>query len=142
LIRTQIGEEVVDKLSQCISTLYQKEETSVVLSVTRPSYLRLGGSLEHTYVLTISTLPMQLEPTLNRRNAFSIQRSLANLIKVPSDRGFVRFIPVQEEMFATGGTTIFGKITAKTEFERPSPIVESSGRNHVPRPSFFSKLRQ
>lgn len=113
-----------------------------MLSVTQPTYLRQGGSLERTYVLTISTLPMQLEPTLNRRNAFSIQRSLASLIQVSSDRGFIKFVPVQEELFATGGTTIFGKITAKTRFERRSPIVESSGGNHVSRPSFLSKLRQ
>lgn len=94
-------------------------------------------------MLTITTLPEQLQPTLNKRSAYTIQRSLASLVDVSSDRGLIKFVSVQEEMFATGGTTILGKITAKTELERRrSPSVERSGGNRVSKLNFLNKLLQ
>ena len=81
-----------------------------MISVQHSACLLLGGSFEPTYVLTISALPAQVQPTTNKRNAALIQTFMAESIGVPSDRGIIKFIPIAEDSLAINGMTILGEI--------------------------------
>lgn len=112
LIAAQIKDEytLVTDLSHHLSTRYQKPETSIMITVNHSACLLLGGSFEPTYILTINALPVQLQPTLNKRNAAMIQAFMTESIGVSIDRGIVKFVPIQEEAFAMNGMTILGEI--------------------------------
>jgi hypothetical protein len=112
LIRAQIKDEytLVTDLSHHLSTRYQKPETSIMITVNHSACLLLGGSFEPTYILTINALPVQLQPTTNKRNAAMIQQFMGESIGVPSDRGIIKFVAIQEESFAMNGMTILGEI--------------------------------
>jgi len=89
---------------------YQRPETSIMITVNHSACLLLGGSFEPTYILTINALPVQVQPTTNKRNASLIQTFMAESIGVSSDRGIVKFIPIPEESLAMNGMTILGEI--------------------------------
>ncbi|KAH7401178.1 Tautomerase/MIF superfamily [Pyrenochaeta sp. MPI-SDFR-AT-0127] len=101
---------LVTDLSHHLSTRYQRPETSIMITVNHSACLLLGGSFEPTYILTINALPIQLQPTTNKRNAALIQTFMAESIGVSSDRGIVKFVPIPEESLAMNGMTILGEI--------------------------------
>ncbi|KAI8932624.1 hypothetical protein NX059_010122 [Plenodomus lindquistii] len=101
---------LVTDLSHHLSTRYQRPEASIMITVTHSACLLLGGSFEPTYILTINALPVQIQPTTNKRNAAMIQTFMAESIGVPPDRGIVKFIPIPEESLAMNGMTILGEI--------------------------------
>lgn len=81
-----------------------------MITVNHSACLLLGGSFEPTYILTITALPVQLQPTTNKRNAALIQNFMFESLGVTLERGIVKFVPIQEECLATNGTTILGEI--------------------------------
>jgi hypothetical protein len=110
--QTQIKDEytLVTDLSHHLSTRYQRPETSIMITVNHSACLLLGGSFEPTYILTINAVPMQLQPTTNKRNAALMQNFMNESIGVTSDRGIVKFVPIAEEGLAMNGMTILGEI--------------------------------
>lgn len=81
-----------------------------MINVDHSACLLLAGSFEPAYILTISALPSQLQPTTNKRNAALIQSFMADILSVPPERGILRFKPIPEENLATNGATIFGEM--------------------------------
>lgn len=81
-----------------------------MITVNHSACLLLGGSFEPTYALTINALPVQLQPTTNKRNAALIQNFMCESIGVPTDRGIIKFVAIQEENLAMNGMTILGEI--------------------------------
>lgn len=79
--------------------------------------------------MTITALPNLVQPTLNKRNAALIQKSMEDVLGVSPQRGLVRFVAVSEENMATNGRTVLGEIE---ELERESkedihsPVFKSS----------------
>jgi hypothetical protein len=69
-----------------------------------------AGSFEAAYVMSIFALPSQLLPTTNKRNAALIQDYMQEAIGVRPARGFLRFVPTQEEHLACNGKTAAGEI--------------------------------
>lgn len=108
----QIKDEytLVTDLSHHLSMRYQRPESSIMITVNHSACLLLGGSFEPTYVLSINALPVQLQPTTNKRNAALIQNFMAESIGVPTDRGIIKFVPIQEDSLATNGMTVLGEI--------------------------------
>ncbi|KAL5116073.1 hypothetical protein ACEQ8H_005969 [Pleosporales sp. CAS-2024a] len=101
---------LVTDLSHHLSTRYQRPEASIMITVNHSACLLLGGSFEPTYVLTINALPVQLQPTTNKRNAALIQNFMCESIGVTPDRGIVKFVAIPEECLAMNGMTILGDI--------------------------------
>ncbi|KAF1914611.1 Tautomerase/MIF superfamily [Ampelomyces quisqualis] len=101
---------LVTDLSHHLSTRYQRPEASIMITVNHSACLLLGGSFEPTYVLTINALPVQLQPTTNKRNAALVQAFMHESIGVTPDRGIVKFVAVHEENLAMNGNTILGDI--------------------------------
>lgn len=138
LIGAQIKDEytLVTDLSHHLSTRYQKPETSIMITVNHSACLLLGGSFEPTYILTINALPVQLQPTTNKRNAAMIQNFMTESIGVPIDRGIVKFVAIQEESYAMNGMTILGEIenlerTQAEETGMKRAMTKSSRRSGV-----------
>ncbi|KAH8728055.1 hypothetical protein GQ44DRAFT_610146 [Phaeosphaeriaceae sp. PMI808] len=101
---------LVTDLSHHLSTRYQRPETSIMITVNHSACLLLGGSFEPTYVLVINAIPVQLQPTTNKRNAAMIQQFMCESIGVASDRGIIKFVPIPEDSLAMNGMTIQGDI--------------------------------
>ncbi|KAF2277285.1 Tautomerase/MIF [Westerdykella ornata] len=101
---------LVTDLSHHLSQRYQRPESSIMITVNHSACLLLGGSFDPTYVLSISALPVQLQPTTNKRNAALIQKFMFESIGVQAERGIVKFIPIAEENLAINGTTILGDV--------------------------------
>lgn len=81
-----------------------------MINVDHSSCLALAGTFEPCYILTISTVPSQLQPTINKRNAALIQSFMADILSVPPERGIIKFVPVSEENYAVNGSTLLGSI--------------------------------
>ena len=69
-----------------------------------------AGTSDPAYIITITALPSQIQPTLNKRNAALTQSFMTSALLVTPDRGIVRFYPIPEENLATAGVTILGAI--------------------------------
>lgn len=108
----QIKDEytLVTDLSHHLSQRYQRPESSILITVNHSACLLLGGSFEPTYLLSISALPVQLQPTTNKRNAAMIQSFMFESIGVQAERGIIKFSPIPEECLATNGMTMLGEI--------------------------------
>jgi len=74
--------------------------------------------------MTVTALPNLVQPTLNKRNAALIQKSMEDVLGVGPQRGLIRFVAVSEENMATNGRTVLGEIE---ELER-----ESKEETHSP----------
>jgi hypothetical protein len=81
-----------------------------MITLAHSACLLLGGSFEPTYILTITALSIQLQPTTNKRNAALIQAFLNETLGVPSNRGIIKFHAIQAENLATNGSTVYGDI--------------------------------
>ncbi|KAF1844283.1 Tautomerase/MIF [Cucurbitaria berberidis CBS 394.84] len=101
---------LVTDLSHHLSTRYQRPESSIMITVNHSACLLLGGSFEPTYILTINALPVQVQPTTNKRNAALIQTFMTESIGVSPDRGIIKFVAIAEENMAMNGMTILGEI--------------------------------
>jgi hypothetical protein len=82
----------------------------ISVTVRHGACVFVGGSFDPAYVLTVSALPPLVQPATNKRNAALIQKHMEQALRVPSTRGIVRFVPVQEENVAWGGKTVAGRI--------------------------------
>lgn len=60
--------------------------------------------------MSITALPSQLQPVTNKRNAALLSKSMEENLGVPPERGLIKFVPVAEENYATGGMTVAGTI--------------------------------
>ncbi|KAF2466372.1 uncharacterized protein BDR25DRAFT_237355 [Lindgomyces ingoldianus] len=101
---------LVTDLSHHLSARYQRPESFIMITVNHSACLLLGGSFEPTYILTINALPIQLQPTTNKRNAALIQAFMFESIGVPLERGIMRFVPIPEDSLAMSGVTILGEV--------------------------------
>lgn len=108
----QIKDEftLVTDLSYHLAQRYTRPDSSIMIKVDHSACLALGGTFDPCYILTVTALPSQMGPTVNKRNAALIQSFMADILSVPSDRGIVKFQPIEECNYATNGTTMLGEI--------------------------------
>jgi len=115
----QISDEFtfITELSYSLSTRYQRPVSSIVVTLHHGACMFFGGSFDPAYVMSVFALPSQLLPTTNKRNAALIQKHMEETLGVGPARGFLRFVPVQEEHLACNGKTVAAEID---ELERGS----------------------
>ncbi|KAK3333688.1 Tautomerase/MIF superfamily [Cercophora scortea] len=98
------------ELSCLLSTRYQRPVNSIVVTVQHGLCMLFGGSFDPAYAMSIFALPSQLLPTTNKRNAALIQKHMEEALSVPPSRGWLRFVPTDEEQLASNGNTTAGEI--------------------------------
>lgn len=101
---------LVTDMSYHLSTRFSRPESAIMINIEHSACLLHAGSFEPAYLLTITALPSQMQPTTNKRNAALIQSFMADVLSVPPERGVLRFVPIQEANLASNGATVFGEI--------------------------------
>lgn len=64
-----------------------------MIKVDHSACLALGGTFDPCYILTLTTLPSEMGPTMNKRNAALIQSFKADILSVPSQMNYIISIP-------------------------------------------------
>ncbi|KAK4214520.1 hypothetical protein QBC37DRAFT_148242 [Rhypophila decipiens] len=100
----------ITELSYLLSSRYQRPVTSIVVSLHHSTCMLYAGSLDPAYIMSITALPSQLQPTTNKRNAALIQRHMEDVLGVAPSRGLLRFVPTNDEHLASNGNTVAGEI--------------------------------
>ena len=119
--------QLLADLSQHLSQRYHRPTSSIFITLAHSQCLLYAGTFDSAYILTLTALPSQIQPTTNKRNASLIQSFMADALGVSPDRGIVRFVGVAEEYLATNGTTVLGEI----ENLRKTSSEESAVDNHT-----------
>lgn len=138
ILGAQVKDEYVflADLSQQLSQRYHRPISSIFVTLAHSACLLFAGTFDSAYILTVTALPSQIQPTTNKRNAALIQNFMIDSLGVPPERGVVRFVGIAEEFLATNGTTVLGEIEnlrktssedSRTESSRLSTI-RSRGR--------------
>lgn len=144
--RGQIGDEFtfITELSYHLSTRYQRPISSIVVTLHHGACMFFAGTFDAAYVMSIFALPSQVLPTTNKRNTALIQRHMEGALGVNPKRGFLRFVPVDEEHMATNGKTMAGEIDDLERSYGASPAAEitSSSEPMAAVPSRSAKARR
>lgn len=101
---------LVRDLSHHLAARYTRPDPAIMVQVDHSVCLAFGGNFDPCYILTLTTGPSQMGPTMNKRNAALIQSFMADVLGVPAERGVVKFHAMPEENFAYNGTTLLGEI--------------------------------
>lgn len=112
LWQQQVKDEYVflQDLSQHLSQRYQRPVSSIFITLNHSECLLFAGTFDSAYIMTITALPTQIQPTTNKRNAVMIQTFMGDSLGVTPERGVVRFVGIAEEYLATNGNTVLGEI--------------------------------
>ncbi|KAH8815672.1 Tautomerase/MIF superfamily [Xylogone sp. PMI_703] len=101
---------LIQRISSCLSSCYQRPESSILITVTHSACMVLGGNYEPTYTMNISALPCLVQRITNKRNTPILQEAIKHALGVVPQRGIIRFIPIPEENYATNGRTVAGEL--------------------------------
>ncbi|CAK3802456.1 Hypothetical predicted protein [Lecanosticta acicola] len=101
---------LVTDLSYHLAARYTRPDSAIMVKIDHSACLALGGTFDPCYILTLTTVPSQMGPAMNKRNATLIQSFMADILSVPPERGIVKFSPIPEENFAVNGATMLGEI--------------------------------
>ncbi|KAE8350876.1 hypothetical protein BDV28DRAFT_150517 [Aspergillus coremiiformis] len=97
-------------ISSRLAHIYQKPESSMMVTVQQDACIRFGLLKGPAYLLKVYALPHLIASITNLRNTIFIQSALRDLLQIEPNRGVVLYLPVPEENFATNGTTYMGEI--------------------------------
>lgn len=102
--------QLLSDTSSLFAQVYHRPENSILITIEQNACLLFGSSPAPAYLLTVSALPCLIAPITNLRNTILIQQALHELLRIPPNRGVIRFNSVSEENFATNGVTVMGEI--------------------------------
>lgn len=60
--------------------------------------------------MSVFAISAQVQPTTNKRNAALISKHMEEALGVPAARGYLRFVPLQEDNVAYNGKTLSGEL--------------------------------
>ena len=108
----QVKDEYIflQDLSQHLSQRYQRPVSSIFITLNHSECLLYAGTFDSAYIMTITALPSQIQPTTNKRNSVMTQTFMADSLGVTPERGVIRFVGIAEEYLATNGNTVLGEI--------------------------------
>ncbi|KAL6822958.1 Tautomerase/MIF superfamily [Trichoderma sp. SZMC 28015] len=110
-VKIESEQQFLTVFSHHLAARYNRHPSSIVISLHHGQCLLFGGSMDPAYTLTITALASEVQPATNKRNTAVLQKHLEAVLRVPPDRGIVRFIPVAEECLAWGSKTVAGRIS-------------------------------
>ena len=97
-------------LSHHLAQRYTRPDSCIMIRVDHSACLALGGTFDPCYILTLNTVPSQMGPSTNKRNAVLVQAFMAEILSVPAERGIVTFVPIPEENLAMNGNSMLGEM--------------------------------
>ncbi|KAJ5725093.1 Tautomerase [Penicillium malachiteum] len=93
-----------------LAQIYQRPETSIMLTLQQEAGVFFGNITEPSYLLKVYALPPLIAPFTNLRNTSLIQSAMQDLLHIPMERGVVIYTPVPEDNLANNGSTARGEI--------------------------------
>lgn len=128
ILSDQVKDEYIflADLSQHLSQRYHRPISSIFVTLSHSACLLFAGTFDSAYILTVTALPSQIQPTTNKRNAALIQKFMIDSLGVPPERGVVRFVGIPEEFLATNGMTVLGEIENLRKTSSEDSHTESS----------------
>ncbi|EEP78066.1 predicted protein [Uncinocarpus reesii 1704] len=109
-LQAEDGVRIVSDMTFSFAQIFQRPESSMMIVLDDRAYLGFGASAEPAYLMTVSALPHMVKPTMNMRHTALIQSAMEEILGISKDRGVVKFISMNEESFATNGSTIKDEI--------------------------------
>ncbi|KAF7592294.1 hypothetical protein BBP40_000425 [Aspergillus hancockii] len=116
-------ESLASMISSRLAHIYQKPESSLMVTIQHDVCLRFGISQCPAYLMKVYALPYSIAPITNLRCTILIQSALRELLQIEPNRGVVLYFPVPEENFATNNVTYMDEPphhARRTEDEDPS----------------------
>ncbi|KAJ5712057.1 hypothetical protein N7488_006213 [Penicillium malachiteum] len=104
--QTKLVGDLIFRLAQ----IYQRPETSILLTLQQEAGVFFGNTTELSYLLKVYALPPLIAPVTNLRHTTLIQSAIQDLLHIPMDRGVIIYLPVPEDNLATNGSTARGEI--------------------------------
>jgi len=95
-----------------IANRYNRGLEHVCVVVDHNSCMMVGGTFDAAYLMTVTSVTM-ISPAVNRRNAAVFADWIGSTTRIPTGRGYIRFVDPQFSNFAIGGNTVLG--TMETE---------------------------
>ena len=102
--------------------------------------LLLDSCAQPAWTLTISALDCQLDPQISRRYVGLISTSLNRWLNTDSNRGIIKFVPLNESNLGRGGITIGARIEELEEKEKRSEV-SSAGAAGIALKKAFTRSR-
>lgn len=99
----------MSNLSFRLAQIYQRPETSMMVTIQQDICLHFGNSSLPAYLMKVSAHPYIIAPVTNMRNTILIQKALHEFLDIASNRGVIIYTAVSEENFATNGITTMGE---------------------------------
>ena len=99
------------ELSQHLAIRYNRPVGSIVVTLQHGMCLLFGGSFDPAYTLTITSLPSQLKPEMNRRNTAVLQGHLRQALRVTQGRGYIRYLALTDDCMGNGGDTMAERLS-------------------------------
>ena len=106
------------ELAGFLSERYNRNPSSISITVRHGLCVFFGGSFDPAYILSLYAVAALVQPATNKRNIALIQRHLEKTLKAPASRGFVRFVGMSEESFGTDGQTLAGLMDQSNQSEK------------------------
>ncbi|KAE8419233.1 MIF domain protein [Aspergillus pseudocaelatus] len=97
-------------ISSRLAQIYQKDESSMMVTIQQDVCIRFGISKDPAYLLKVYALPCLIASITNLRCTGMIQSALRGLLQIEPNHGVVLYLPVPEENFGTNGVTYMGEI--------------------------------
>ncbi|KAJ6031701.1 Tautomerase [Penicillium herquei] len=93
-----------------LAQIYQRPETSIMLTLQQEAGVFFGNTTELSYLLKVYALPPLIAPFTNLRNTSLIQSAMQDLLHIPMERGVIIYTSVPEDNLANNGSTARGEI--------------------------------
>ncbi|KAB8202166.1 hypothetical protein BDV34DRAFT_215695 [Aspergillus parasiticus] len=109
-VQVRDNEVLASAISSRLARIYEKDESSMMVTIQQGVCIRFGVSKDPAYLLKVYALPCLIASITNLRCTTMIQSALRDLLQIEPNRGVVLYLPVPEENFATNGVTYMGEI--------------------------------
>lgn len=121
--------KVLSDLSHVFAEMYQRSETSIMLTIDENANLLFCTTTSPAYLLKISAMSSLIGHLTNIRHTTLIQGHMQDMFGITPDKGVVIFSPVEDENLATGGTTARGGYELLGRVERSPSIFSTISRS-------------
>lgn len=109
---TQLEREqgFLNDLLMTMSEIYHKPTQNIMIVATTDASILISGSTEPAYLISLTALPSEIASMKNLRATTMVQEFVAESLKIPANRGVVKFQSVKEDEVGTNGITIRDEI--------------------------------
>ncbi|KAI9741793.1 MAG: hypothetical protein M1834_000179 [Cirrosporium novae-zelandiae] len=116
-------------LCEGLAKCFHREVKDIMLLLEHSACIGFNGLHNPSYLMTITALPSELQPTMNKRYAVTVSTLLLELLGAPKSHGVIRFVHAAAENYAYNGATVLAHLEeGERHPQRVERIVEEVER--------------